>query len=73
MDIEGAEYLALQGMRHLLQRDRPVCLVELHGEEGQKAIQFLIQSAYVLTDLEERTIAGSDWPSHMLAWPKKGD
>ena len=26
MDIEGAECLALRGMRHLLQRDRPICL-----------------------------------------------
>jgi FkbM family methyltransferase len=31
MDIEGAELLALKGMQEILQRDRPVLVVELHG------------------------------------------
>jgi len=69
MDIEGAEYLAFLGMRHLLQRDRPVCLIELHGEEGQMAVQFLLESEYTLMDLEGRTVAGPMFPSHILAWP----
>ena len=70
MDIEGAEYLALRGMQRLLQRDRPICLIELHGEKGQKADQFLKESDYVLMDLEGRTVAGPVYPSHILAWPK---
>jgi len=69
MDIEGAEYLAMQGMRHLLQRDRPACLMELHGEEGQMAAQLLDESGYMLMDLEGQPIAGPRFPSHILAWP----
>jgi len=70
MDIEGAEYLALQGMRRLLQRDRPICLIELHGEEGQMAAQLLNGSEYTLTDLEGQPIAGPVFPSYILARPR---
>jgi FkbM family methyltransferase len=70
MDIEGAEYLALQGMRRLLQRDRPISPIELHGEEGQMAAELLNGSEYTLTDLEGQPIAGPVFPSHILARPR---
>jgi len=69
MDIEGAEYLALQGMRRLLQRDRPICLIELHGKEGQLAAQFLNKNKYTVMDLEGQSVVGPVFPSHILAWP----
>jgi len=56
-------------MRHLLQRDRPVCLIELHGEEGQMTAQLLNESEYTLMGLEGRPIAGPMFPSHILARP----
>ncbi len=71
MDIEGAEYLALQGSRFLLQRDRPLCLVELHGEEGQMAAQFLQEIGYQVGDLEGRSLSGPPFPRHILAWPRE--
>lgn len=73
LDIEGAEYLALQGMCSLLDRDQPICLIELHAEEGQMAARFLKDMDYTLTDLNNRPIAGPVFPSHILAWPRGRD
>lgn len=73
IDIEGAEYLALQGMRFLLNRDRPVCLVELHGEEGQMAALYLGDVGYVLTDLSSQPVLRPPFPSHIIAWPQDRD
>lgn len=73
IDIEGAEYLALQGMRFLLNRDRPVCLVELHGEEGQMAALYLDDVGYVLTDLYSQPVLRPPFPSHIIAWPQDRD
>lgn len=70
MDIEGAEYLALQGSRSLLQRDRPSCLIELHGEEGQMAAQFLVEIGYRLESLEGQSLFGPPFPHHILAQPR---
>ncbi len=67
MDIEGAEYLALQGMYELLKRDRPICLVELHQEEGQMAARFLKKIGYTLTDLNNNICNTSIFPSHIVA------
>jgi len=69
MDIEGAEYIALQGMVHILRTKRPICLIELHGEEGQKAKSFLQQYNYILTDLEMKPLTDSTLTSHILAQP----
>lgn len=69
MDIEGAEYLALQGGCSVLCRDRPLCLVELHGEEGQMAAQFLLEMGYRLEDLEGQFLSGPSFPRHILARP----
>jgi FkbM family methyltransferase len=71
MDIEGAEYQAFQGMRHLLQRDKPSCLVELHGEEGQKAARYLQETGYHLRHLDGTPISGPALPSHILALPNQ--
>ena len=67
MDIEGAEYLAFQGSRSLLLRDRPLCLVELHGEEGQRAARFLMELGYRVEDLQGSPISGPPFPRYILA------
>lgn len=69
MDIEGAEHLALQGSRALLLRDRPLCLVELHGEEGQRAVRFLMAVGYRVEDLEGQPLSDPPFPRHILARP----
>lgn len=71
MDIEGAEYLALQGSRSLLRRDRPLCLVELHGEEGLMAAQFLQEMGYQVEDVEGRPLSDPPFPRHILAQPRE--
>ena len=68
-DIEGAEYIALQEMAHILRTKRPICLIELHGEGGQKAKSFLQQYNYILTDLEMKPLTDSTLTSHILAQP----
>jgi FkbM family methyltransferase len=73
VDIEGAEHMALQGMCQLLRRDRPICLVELHGAEGQMAARFLNERGYTLTDLDGYPISSPVFPSHVLAYPEEKD
>jgi FkbM family methyltransferase len=72
MDIEGGEHLALLGMRELLHNHQPVLMVELHGEEGERAARLLAESRYTLTDMSDRpahapTFLSQD--SHIIAWP----
>jgi FkbM family methyltransferase len=54
MDIEGAEALAIRGMHRVLKEARPVLVIELHGEGGQRALQELWQLGYHLWDLERQ-------------------
>ena len=72
IDIERAEYLALQGMRQLIERDRPICMVELHDNEGHLAARFLDDMAYRLTDMSNHNVFDSLFSSRLnrvLAWP----
>ena len=53
MDIEGAEFGALQGMIELLIRDRPILMIEFHpmsikeyGANPEKVYQFLYMMGY---------------------------
>jgi len=56
MDVEGAESDVLEGMRHMLRRDLPTLLIELHGfdELGQShpALRTLRDTGYSLRFLE---------------------
>ncbi len=71
MDIEGAEYVALQGMRDILQRYRPICLLELHSDEGQMAALYLDHCGYLLTDLQDQPVLKPPFPSHVIARPRE--
>jgi len=53
LDVEGAEFLALQGMRELIRRDRPFIVLELTdaflrelGADAQGVCAFLDQAGY---------------------------
>jgi FkbM family methyltransferase len=70
MDIEGAEYIALQGSRSLLQQHCPLCLIELHGEEGQMAARFLLEMDYHVEDLEGQSLHAPPFARHILARPR---
>ncbi len=45
LDVEGAEGAALQGARRLLREARPVCLLEVHGEEAARAVWEVLREA----------------------------
>ncbi|MCS7287388.1 MAG: FkbM family methyltransferase [Anaerolineae bacterium] len=71
IDIEGAEFMALQGSQTILLRDRPFLLIELHGDEGQRAAHFLLEMGYRIEDLKGQVFSGSPFPSHIFARPKE--
>lgn len=52
MDIEGAEALALRGLRRILREMRPLILVEFHSEEAWAARAELLSAGYRLFDVE---------------------
>lgn len=56
MDIEGAEALALVGMRRILREARPILLIEFHSDEGWAGRQELHAAGYRLYDMEQREI-----------------
>jgi FkbM family methyltransferase len=51
IDIEGAEALALSGMRRILRESRPIILIEFHDEAGWKGREELYAADYLLYDV----------------------
>lgn len=66
MDIEGAEAAALSGMSEILDRHKPMLLIEIHQADlyGEKhaALQKLREHNYKISDVSAR-----DWERHVLA------
>lgn len=56
IDIEGAESLALRGMRRILRESRPVVLVEFHDEAGWRGREELFAASYNLHDMKGRQL-----------------
>ena len=56
IDIEGAEVLALRGMRRILRQSRPVLLVEFHDEAGWNGREELFKANYDLYDITGRKL-----------------
>ena len=54
MDIEGAEVLALPGMRRLLREARPTVIIEFHGEAGWAARKEFFEQGYRLCTMDGR-------------------
>lgn len=52
MDVEGAEFLALQGARETFRRYRPVLFLATHGQEVYRQCRYLLESwGYAWRDL----------------------
>ena len=73
MDIEGAEFAALQGANNILRGPTPPkLLLELHGYETAKKVRaLLLDVKYQLFSLDHILIKGDTLPHHVLAIPKE--
>lgn len=72
MDIEGAEALALSGMKRILHDIRPILLTEFHNEEGWSGRQMLFKAGYTLYDMDLQKIdsdKNTQRVYHVLALP----
>ncbi|MEM4406502.1 MAG: FkbM family methyltransferase [Candidatus Methanomethylicaceae archaeon] len=52
MDIEGAESLAVMGMKETLRRNSPAVLMETHGENARQGLRYLAVEGYTVYKLE---------------------
>ncbi len=76
MDIEGGEVLALPGMQQLLERARPVMLLELHGPDAATAAWEIFQEKkYQICQMRQEypQVASRqdlDWKAYLVAFPE---
>ena len=79
MDIEGGEVLALPGMVRVLEQERPLLLLELHGPEAaQVAWETLTHRGYRLCRMTPgypavKTQQELDWKAYVVAFPSPSD
>lgn len=52
MDIEGAESRAIKGMLEVIDRNRPVFMIESHGEQAREGLSILIENDYELLSID---------------------
>lgn len=76
IDIEGAEYVAVMGMKQLIQNRHPIFQIETHGTEIDaiggslfKLLRFLEQSGYRLFNLEKGVMTTAE--EHAEAYAKR--
>ena len=75
MDIEGGEVLALGGMVRLLEQDRPLVFLELHGTEAaETAWGAFTTKGYRICKMkpglpEVKCLSNLDWKSYLVAVP----
>lgn len=72
MDIEGAEALALSGMKRILHNIRPILLIEFHNEKGWIGRRILFKAGYALYDMDLQKIdsdKNTQRVYHVLALP----
>jgi FkbM family methyltransferase len=75
MDVEGAEGLVIKGMKKVIERDKPIIVVEVHGEADgspSEALLLLERAGYQLWKLEGEGVAGRatvEYRGHVLAVP----
>lgn len=72
MDIEGAEAMALAGMRRILNQSRPLMIIEFHNGQTWSKRSLLYEAEYRLYTLDGQAIA-DDAPRvyQILAAPKE--
>lgn len=76
IDVEGAEAMVLAGMRRILDRDRPLLLIELHGPAAAVASRRLLRRhGYCLLAMEgrypEEAAQGvQPWKAYVVAVPR---
>jgi FkbM family methyltransferase len=76
IDVEGAEAMVLAGMRRILESDRPLLLIEMHGPAAAQASwRWLRRHGYCLLRMEggypEATDAGElPWKAYVVALPR---
>lgn len=84
LDVEGAEYKVLLGMRALLARDRPVLAIELSdawlrrlGSSGDALLQLLVAQGYEVFEVQPDGLAPlAAAPAHQIdivAVPRRAD
>lgn len=69
MDVEGAEWLVLAGMKRVLKQWRPTLLIECHSPENWRAVAKLTDLGYSLVDMQGGDLdPQAEYPaSHILA------
>lgn len=74
IDVEGAEGRVLTGMQKILEKHRPVVVIEFHDKEGWTSHKLLLEKGYVLFDTNGTRIAtGTAAPRiwHCVALPSE--
>jgi FkbM family methyltransferase len=76
IDVEGAEAHVLAGMRRILERDRPLLLIEMHGPAAAGATRrTLRENGYCLLRMrgrypDETAEADHPWKDYVVALPR---
>ncbi|MBI1335922.1 MAG: FkbM family methyltransferase [Phycisphaera sp.] len=76
IDIEGAEDVALRGMKALLTRQRPIVMVEFHNDAGWQGRFTLYDAGYELFSVEGKRVDRSPATQrvyHCVAFPPGSD
>ncbi len=60
IDVEGAEALALSGMRRVLREARPIIVIEFHNEDGWAGRHELFSAGYSMYDLNGGLVKTND-------------
>jgi FkbM family methyltransferase len=72
LDVEGAEVIALEGMRRVLESAQPLLLCELHGtHDGYR--DFVDSMRYEARIIDAESPRHDPVNPHTLAWPRERD
>ena len=77
LDVEGGEGRVLLGMKRLLEQERPLILIELHGEKAANQVWKQLQThKYKLHRMDHgyslvKDIDNLNWKSYIVAVPSE--
>lgn len=70
LDIEGAEEYAIRGMKNILEQNRPILLIEIHGRNAaQQTIPLLEKNGYRFQEMDGREFEHAD--EFLASFPDK--